>query len=267
MGTLPKSVKTGLIVGACGIGLCAIARKMKLASRVATLAHSIEGVPFPGVNLYSFLASRQMQSLFAEIASEIGSTRRFDQILDLGTNVGLLPIEIARCVPDAHIVGIDRSQNMIQIAQTNARANQVGSKLEFSVGDPSRLPFPGRYFDLVVSVNALHHWSEPTLVFEEVYHVLKPGGEFWIYDYRSDVDEGIWKTAMSHLPVYLSAPFAVGPRASAESAFSDEQLMKYVARTHFVDPVIEKRSFTLFGQRLPIFNRLSMKKLDQVHDE
>lgn len=263
MNTWKRTIKRGLVAGACGVGLCALARKLKLSSRVADLAHSVEGVPFPGPNLYSFLASKQMRSMFSTIAREITSARHFPRILDLNTGVGFLPIEIAQNDPASTVVGIDRSPDMIQIAQVNARAAHVEGKVEFGTGEPVNLPFPGRYFDLAVSVNSLHHWSDPIAVLEEVYHVLLPGGQFWIYDYRAEASADIWESVESKLPLYLSLPFMVGPKASWKVAYKEEELKALIERTHFEDVRIEERTYTLFGQQLPVFNRIVMRKPEQ----
>ncbi|HEY3298134.1 MAG TPA: class I SAM-dependent methyltransferase [Armatimonadota bacterium] len=267
MSKLGKAIKTGAVAAVCGIGLCAVAKKLKLTSRLADVAHSVEGVPFPGVNLYSFLASKQLRSLYAQIAEEITGVFSGQQILDLNTGVGLLPLEIAERNPNLHVIGLDKSSEMIQVAQVNAKAARVRPCIEFNVGEPTNLPFPGRYFDLVVSVNALHHWTNPAVVMDEVFHVLKPGGEFWIYDYRCDVSEEIWDTAQSELPLYLALPFMVGPKASWKAACSDEKMLSLVKVSHFEQVSVEKRTFKLYGREMPVFNRILLKKPEQAREE
>ena len=40
--------------------------------------------------------------------------------------------------------------------------------------------------DFVVSTLSLHHWSEPKRAMEEVNRVIKPRGQFLIFDVRRD---------------------------------------------------------------------------------
>lgn len=262
IGKAAKLVKAGVVAGVCGIGLCALARKMRLGTHVATLAQSVEAVPFPGVQLYSFLAGRQLRPLYAEIAEEIVREQRFDRILDIATGPGYLPIEIALRKPDVCVCAIDQNPETIRTAETNARIARVSRSVEFSVGDPTNLPFPGRYFDLVVGVNVLHHWREPQAVLEEVFHVLIPGGEFWMYDYRRDVPEETWETLRSRLPVLDRLVFLFGPVASSRLAYDEASLLQMAEQTHFEHSGVEHVSLPLFGERMPVFNRLKLKKPD-----
>lgn len=81
----------------------------------------------------------------------------------------------------AHVVGID----VDPVLETD------NSRAPFGVrGDLSALPFPGGYFDLVISRSVIEHLAEPERVFREFWRVLRPGGKAVIitpnkYDYVS----------------------------------------------------------------------------------
>jgi len=267
MGTLKKTLKAGIIAGACGLGLCALARKLNLPTRIAEFAHSIEAVPFPGTRLYAFLAAKQLRPLYAAIAEQIAATDRFERVLDLGTGPGYLPVELALREPAACISGIDESSDMIQIANANAHASRVTRSVEFSIGGPTNLPFPGRYFDLAVSVNVLHHWKEPLAVFEEVFHILVPGGQFWIYDYRKDVPAKTWESLRSKLSFALRTALLFGPIASSRAAYSKDDLLKMAEQTHFEHSKFDEVALPLFGYSMPVFNLLKLHKPEQNRDE
>ena len=264
MGRLAKTVKAGIVAGVCGVGLCAVAKKLKLSSRIAEVAQSVEAVPFPGARLYTFLASRGLRPLYAAIADDIAEAGRFERILDLGTGVGYLPIELAKR-DSATVVGVDASSEMIRIANANAQASGVAKEVEFATGDNVNLPFPGRYFDLVAGVNVLHHWHEPLAVFEEVYHILVPGGQFWIYDYRKECDTECWKSLESGLPFLQRLALQFGPMASSRVAYSEQELAALASKTHFEDPEIEKVTLPLFGRPMPVFIRLKLHKPTHVN--
>jgi ubiquinone/menaquinone biosynthesis C-methylase UbiE len=66
--------------------------------------------------------------------------------------------------------GIDPSPEML--AQARARPGSV----TFQVGRAELLPFPAEFFDLVFSVDVIHHLQGIRAFFREVQRVLKPGG-------------------------------------------------------------------------------------------
>ncbi|MDI6827977.1 MAG: methyltransferase domain-containing protein, partial [Armatimonadota bacterium] len=142
----------------------------------------------------------------------------------------------------------------------------VEKKIEFAQGDPTDIPFPGRYFDLVVNVNSLHYWRNAQKVLDEVYRVLSPGGEFWLYDYRKEVTLQEWQAYQKELPIYSRIAFEVGPMTSWRTAYSENELYELASVTNFVDAKVEPRTFTLFGKPMPVFFRLRLKKPDQTRE-
>ena len=260
MSKLSKTIMAGISTGLCALGPCGLERKYKFSRRLADLARSIETAPFPGTRLYAFLASRLLRPLYATIADEIVDLRHYDRILDIGTGVGYLPIEIALRDPKANISGIDESQDMVKIASSNARASKVGKSVGFARANATSLPYPGRYFDLVISANILHQWSNPKDVFAAANHALAPGGEFWLCDYRDDIPADVWESIRAKLPFRCRVPFAVGPMASSVTAYGEAELLKMAAEAKFEVAVLEQRTFTLFGQPMPLFNILKLRK-------
>jgi ubiquinone/menaquinone biosynthesis C-methylase UbiE len=260
MSKLAKIVKAGAVAGACGLGLCAIERKFKVSQRLAGFAHNVEIGPFPGTRAYSFFASRQMRALYSTIADEIITEKEFNRMLDIGTGTGYLPIEISIRNPEASVYGMDESDSMTRVADANRLAMQVGKNVEFITGSPSDIPFPGRFFDLVVCINVLHHWKHPDAVFDEVYHTLVPGGQFWIYDYRSDVSQASWDKLRSSLPFHLRLPFAVGPVASANAAYDKPSIKKLVSKSNLELLSINDRTYEIFGFSMPVFNVIKLRK-------
>ncbi|MDH7481164.1 MAG: class I SAM-dependent methyltransferase [Armatimonadota bacterium] len=267
MSKIKKIIKTGIAASLCGAGLFVLARRYGITSKIAEFAQNIEAVPFPGTELYSFLLARQLRPLYAEIASEIHEEGRFARILDLDTGPGYLPIELALRNHFHTIVGMDRSIDMVRVAKANARASNVEKVIEFTQGEPTNIPFPGRYFDLVVSVNVLHHWRNSSQVFDEIYRILNPGGEFWLYDYQSEVPLEEWQKYEKELPIHLRLAFEVGPMASWRAAYSKKELLEIAEATHFADAEVEPRTFTLFGKPMSVFFRLRLRKPDQTRIE
>jgi ubiquinone/menaquinone biosynthesis C-methylase UbiE len=130
-----------------------------------------------------------MQEEYRRLAAEVAGVIQAGEVLEIGPGPGFIAIEIARLLPDVHIIGLDLSETMIEIATGNAQEHGVSERAEFRAGDASKMPFEEASFDFVISSGSLHHWKEPERIFREVHRVLKPGCQALISDLRSDAPQ------------------------------------------------------------------------------
>jgi ubiquinone/menaquinone biosynthesis C-methylase UbiE len=62
-------------------------------------------------------------------------------------------------------------------AQMMANASARSASIQFSSGSAERLDYPADFFDLVFSVDVIHHVQDRAAYFREAHRVLKPGGK------------------------------------------------------------------------------------------
>jgi len=101
--------------------------------------------------------------------------------VDLGTGPGTLSVELGRLLPEAKIIGIDPSSEMLEIARMNAHESGI-SNFETRTGRAEEMPVEANSADLVVSQFSLHEWENPQKGLSEVFRVLRPGGSFVVRD-------------------------------------------------------------------------------------
>jgi ubiquinone/menaquinone biosynthesis C-methylase UbiE len=143
----------------------------------------VEGIGWPFSSFYSFVSQgRLINDIHESVVKEICSEVSGGKILDVGTGPCRLPIKIALKNPDMDVYGVDLSDAMIEIAEQNAIKAGISHRLEFKVGSVYSLPYDNDFFDMVVSTLSLHHWNEPIIGLNDIYRVLKPGKECWIFD-------------------------------------------------------------------------------------
>lgn len=94
------------------------------------------------------------------------------KILDLCTGTGDLAGLLKQKYPQAKIIGVDFSQEMLKIAKIKH------PEIEFLNADCAQLPFEDEQFDLCIISFGLRNVEDIKKVLEEIYRVLKRGGVF-----------------------------------------------------------------------------------------
>jgi tRNA threonylcarbamoyl adenosine modification protein (Sua5/YciO/YrdC/YwlC family) len=112
-----------------------------------------------------------------ELAAASGAGAR--RILELGTGTGETTRRLLARHPDAAVMGIDASEDMLR----RAREALPGDRVELRVARLQE-PLPAGPFDLVASALAVHHLTkeEKAVLFERIAAVLEPGGRFVLAD-------------------------------------------------------------------------------------
>jgi trans-aconitate 2-methyltransferase len=97
-----------------------------------------------------------------------------EALLDIGCGDGKITAELATCLSNGRVVGIDSSSQMIKLAQ-NTFSNRDYPNLSFQVMDARKLIFQNE-FDMIFSNAALHWIVEQKTVLQGVQRSLKTGG-------------------------------------------------------------------------------------------
>jgi ubiquinone/menaquinone biosynthesis C-methylase UbiE len=91
------------------------------------------------------------------------------RVLEVGSGLGLLAVEVASAAEGVHVVGIEMSSDQIAAAATSPRVT-------YRKGDAHAIECPDASFDIVYARYLLEHVSEPDLVMREMRRVARPGG-------------------------------------------------------------------------------------------
>ncbi len=116
----------------------------------------------------------QLRMYHKVLLSEI-EPRAGERVLDICTGPGEPAMTIAEMVaPDGHVVGVDLSKNMIEMA-TKTAAKRKLHNVEFLNMDAEKLELPENSFDLGLSCFGFQIVTNPDLAAAEILRVLKPG--------------------------------------------------------------------------------------------
>ena len=101
------------------------------------------------------------------------------RLLDVGCGAGHTTLFLARRYPELELVGVDLSEEMLQLAREEGGGL---ANLSFQQGDAQQLPFRDNSFDLVMSLASIKHWPQQQRGVAELYRVLRPGGHCFLME-------------------------------------------------------------------------------------
>ena len=104
-------------------------------------------------------------------------------ILDLATGTADLAIALAKRNPQAHIIGMDISEKMLEIGTEKVAKKGFANQIELRIGDAAALPFESNSFDVVTVAFGVRNFENLTKGLSEIHRVLKPEGQTFILEF------------------------------------------------------------------------------------
>ena len=148
--------------------------------------------------VWARMASRFFYAPFAKrIAASLSPTGDEPTLVDLGTGPGILSLEVHKLLPQARIIGVDPSGDMLEIARSNAAESGM-LNYEARLGSAEEIPLEDDSVDLVFSQVSFHEWEDPAKGLSEVFRILRHGGSIVLRDFNRAWFSG-WKRTLVKL--------------------------------------------------------------------
>jgi len=166
---------------------------------------------------------------------DILHARPGQRILEIGFGTGHSLIELARSVgPSGMVVGIDLSEQMVEISRKRVDDEGLRERIELSCGDALHLPYESESLDGIFMSFTLELFDTPEipLVLAECRRVLKPGGRIVVIGMSRVEPDGllteIFEWTHRHFPNYLDCRPILVRQALEDSGFqiTDHRIMK-----------------------------------------
>lgn len=158
------------------------------------------------------------------------------EVLEVGCGIGVGTANLARD-HRCRVVGIDRSEQMIEWARRRAREHGVEDRLELLVASATGLPFEAGRFDVTYAESVLAFVDDPALALCEMVRVTRPGGHVGI-------SESIWTKPPTPEIDALARQLNAGVRSAGawRSLCEEAGLLDLEVRLRRVEPAAEVRN-------------------------
>ncbi len=106
------------------------------------------------------------------------------KILEVGTGKGYFTLALAK---EKHpFISMDISEEEQNFARMNLEYHELEKYADLRIGDACETGFFNGTFDLVYSVNLLHHLKNPYRVLDELVRILSPRGRMILADFSQE---------------------------------------------------------------------------------
>ncbi len=129
-----------------------------------------------------YIAEAEVEVAIADMVKGLPITR----LIDIGTGTGRM-IELLG--PNAaHIIGIDKSAEMLRLARAKLSSGEVTAlsdpaQVDLRIGDFNDLPVADAAADFAILHQVLHFAQHPAKVVAEAARILAPGGHLLVADF------------------------------------------------------------------------------------
>ncbi len=97
------------------------------------------------------------------------------KVLDAGCGEGTVALHVSKLKGVSKMIALDISRTAINIGKKKAAKEKLGN-IEFVQGSTTNLPFKGRTFDTVISLEVIEHVIDVKRMLSELNRVLKKKG-------------------------------------------------------------------------------------------
>ena len=137
----------------------------------------------PKYDALNHLLSFNIDKVWRRKTAKVVAKRLPRTILDLATGTADLAIALAKRNPQAHIIGIDISEKMLEIGMQKVAKQKKEDQIDLCIGNAAALPFEDNAFDAITAGFGVRNFEYMDQGLSEIQRVLKPSGQVAILEF------------------------------------------------------------------------------------
>lgn len=173
-------------------------------------------------------------------ALELGPSAR---VLDLATGTADMVLEVLSAHPDARVVGVDPSREMLRVAEAKLSARRLNDRAQLVVGSAEQIPLPDSTVDAITMAFGIRNVPDRPRALADMARVLRPGGRVAILE-LSDPQKG-WIAPFARFHIRHVVP-------SLGALLSGAREYRYLERSIAAFPQPEAFAETMRGAGLEV---------------
>ncbi|KAF1716859.1 methyltransferase [Pseudoxanthomonas yeongjuensis] len=135
-----------------------------------------------------------------------------DRVLDIGCGAGQSTREAARAAREGSVVGVDLSEEMLQVARRRS-AEEGLRNVAFELADAQDHAFPAAYFDLCISRFGVMFFADPIAAFTNIARAMRADARLVLMVWQGQ-ERNEWSTAIQSALAPEATPSASAPAFS-----------------------------------------------------
>ncbi|MCQ2973815.1 MAG: bifunctional demethylmenaquinone methyltransferase/2-methoxy-6-polyprenyl-1,4-benzoquinol methylase UbiE [Bacteroidales bacterium] len=136
----------------------------------------------PKYDLLNHSLTLGIDKIWRRKAIKLAAQNNPNNILDIAAGTGDFTILEAKKTNAKEIIGVDISQNMLNVAIQKAEKLNLQNKIKFIKADSLDLPFSDNSFDSVTVGFGVRNFADIPAGLTEIYRILKPGGRLVVLE-------------------------------------------------------------------------------------
>ena len=134
------------------------------------------------------------------------------RVLDIAAGTGDVAVEICRRCPSASVTAVDFVPEMLLPSRPKFRRAGIAGRVQLTLGDAMRLPFPDGCFDAATAAFGVRNMPDRTAALREMGRILKPGGGLFVLE-MVPPENALYRYYLTRILPALARRFTPDPAA------------------------------------------------------